>query len=255
MQLAGLLGWYLQFNLTNQLFAETVVREAIGRAIDRKAIVESLLSGKAELSTGIVSSTSWLFDQTLPTLDFDPARSRSLLDQAGWVPGPDGVRAKGGQRLDFKLMDIVRTNDWALAMQPMLMAVGVQFAVEQVEFGTWISRMAQKQYDTTIGGWNNGLFDPRADLQAHFQSGRATDSTGYKNPQVDELFRQASTLTDRNQEKQIYDQIQQLIARDIVHVPLWRPQDLVVTRANLTIPTVKTTPEMYARAPEWTVGA
>jgi peptide/nickel transport system substrate-binding protein len=253
MQLAGLLGWYLQFNLTNPLFADVMVREAIGHAIDRKAIVESLLSGKAELSTGIVSSTSWLFDQTLATLDFDMAKSRALLDQAGWVPGPDGIRAKGGQRLDFKLMDIVRTNDWALAMQPMLMAVGIQFAVEQVEFGTWISRMAQQQYDTTIGGWNNGLFDPRADLQAHFQSGRATDSTSYKNPQIDQLFQQASTLADRTQEKQVYDQIQQLVAKDVVHVPLWRPQDLVVSRMGLTIPAVKTIPELYARAPEWSV--
>jgi peptide/nickel transport system substrate-binding protein len=255
MQLAGLLSWYLQFNLTNPLFADPLVREAIGHAIDRQTILDSLLGGKAELSTGIVSPTSWLYDPTLPTLDYDPSKAAALLDQAGFVQGPDGVRAKGDLRLDFGLMDIVRTNDWALAMQPMLMAVGVKFTIEQVEFGTWISRMAQKQYDSTIGGWNNGLFDPRGDLQAHFQTPRATDSTGYVNPQVDQLFQQASTLTDRDQEQATYAQIQQLAARDVVYIPLWRPRDLYAVRTSLSIPTVMTTPEMYARAAEWSASA
>jgi peptide/nickel transport system substrate-binding protein len=255
MQLAGLLSWYLQFNMTNPMFADVAVREAIGHAIDRQTIIDSLLSGKAELSTGIASPTAWLFDPTLPVLDYNPDKSRSMLDAAGWSAGSDGVRTKGDMRLDFKLMDIVRTNDWALAMQPMLQAIGATFTIEQVEFGTWISRMAQKQYDTTIGGWNNGLFDPRGDLQAHFQTGRATDGTGYSNPQVDQLFKQALTLTDRDQEKQIYSQIQQLVAKDVVYVPLFRPQDLYAVRSGLNIPSVTTTPEMYDRAREWTAGA
>ena len=35
---------------------------------------------------------------------YDPAQAKKLLDEAGWKPGPDGIRVKEGKRLELTLL-------------------------------------------------------------------------------------------------------------------------------------------------------
>jgi peptide/nickel transport system substrate-binding protein len=133
--------------------------------------------------------------------------------------------------------------------------VGINMRVDVVEFGTWIQRLRVGVHEASFGGWFNFIIDPRADLMAHFLSPRPVDASGYKNDRVDRLFKQARTATDRAQEKKIYDEIQEVAARDAVYVYLWRPQDLLVARNTLVIPEVKTLTELYQSASRWEVRA
>ena len=52
---------------------------------------------------------------TLPAHDL--AAAKTVLDQAGWVPGADGVRAKGGQRLSITLLYPTVGNQVSSAME------------------------------------------------------------------------------------------------------------------------------------------
>jgi len=249
--LAGGGGWFLQFDLTNSLFNDRRVRQAISHAIDRKTIIESVFRGKAEANFSIPSPLSWIFNPKTPRFDFDVERAKSLLEEARWKVGPDGIRAKDGRRLDFALNCTARTKDWAVSLQPFLKNVGINMRVDVVEFGTWIQRLRVGVHEASFGGWFNFIIDPRADLMAHFLSPRPVDASGYKNDRVDRLFKQARTATDRAQEKKIYDEIQEVAARDAVYVYLFRPQDLLVARNTLVIPEVKTLTELYQSATRW----
>jgi len=110
----------------------------MSRAIDRKAITDSFFRGKAEPNFSLASPLSWIYDANVPKFDYDVDRAKQLLDEAGWLPGPDGVRQKDGLRLDFKLNLSTRTKGWATAVQPFLKNVGIQYQLDVVEFGTWI---------------------------------------------------------------------------------------------------------------------
>lgn len=254
MELAGLLGWFLQFDLvTTPLFSDPLVRQAMYHAIDREGIIDALFGGRAEERISMASPLSWIFNPNVPRFPFDVDMANALLDEAGWMLGDDGVRAKDGDRLEFTLMTISRTNEWAVALQPFLEAVGIRYEIEQVEFGTWISRMVVGEYEGTIGGWSNGILDPRGDLQTHYRSPRPVDATGYDNEEVNDLFAQASVRTSREEEKPLYDEIQMIAEGTPVYVHLWRPLDLLVAQANLILPEVQTVPELYARVPEWEV--
>jgi ABC-type transport system substrate-binding protein len=173
------------------------------------------------------SPLSWVFNENVPLYEFDVDRANALLDDAGWMLGDDGVRAKDGDRLEFTMMTISRTNEWALAIQPFLEAVGIRFDVEQVEFGTWISRQVPGEYQGTVGGWSNGILDPRADLQVHFRTPRPSDATGYDNEEVNELFAEAEVATSREEEKPIYDEIQLIVEGTPVYVYLGLKQVIV----------------------------
>lgn len=84
---------------------EKAVREAVAYAIDKRAVVENVWQGNAEISQtmippGILGAAASAVKGTTR----DVNRAKQVLDAAGWVPGPDGIRAKGGQRLVLEMV-------------------------------------------------------------------------------------------------------------------------------------------------------
>ena len=84
---------------------EKAVRQAIAFGIDKGAVIKDVWQNNAIVSqtmippvmlgghTGLVKGTA-----------YDPARARRVLDEAGWRPGPDGIRVKGGRRLSLVMV-------------------------------------------------------------------------------------------------------------------------------------------------------
>ena len=254
-QLAGTLGWFFSWDMTNQTFpfAEKDFRIAVSRAVDRDTLVSALFKGFAEPGYSLASPLSWIANANVPKYDYNPAESKRLLDGLGWMAGSDGIRVKNGQRLEYAMMVTATTKDWFLAIQPMLQAVGIGITkVDVVDFPTWISRLVVGKYESTVNGWGNFAIDPRNDLAAHFRSPRVSgDATGYKNDQVDALFAQAAAAVSQEEQKRIYDQIQMLAEGDAVYAYLVRPKVLEVNVKALSLPQAKIQAEIYDGMPKW----
>ena len=72
-------------------------------AIDRQALIEVARRGFATpLCTDHGSAYHPGYEPDASCPEFNPAAANKLLDDNGWVKGPDGVRARGGQRLEFE---------------------------------------------------------------------------------------------------------------------------------------------------------
>lgn len=254
-QLAASSGSYLRLDLTNPLFSDRRVRQAMSHAIDRKAVIDTLLRGLAEPNYSVVSPLSWLYNSNIARFDFDPSRARALLDEAGWKTGSDGTRVKDARRLEFTINCTAGTRDQTLTLLPFLRNIGIAARIDVLELGTFIQRLRVGSYEAAFAGWSNFFFDPRADLWGNFAWPRTVDVSGYRNDRVDRLFKQAHAAVDRDQERKIYDEVQEIVARDAVCAYLWRPHDLVVTRSNLVVPEVKTLIELYASAARWELRA
>jgi peptide/nickel transport system substrate-binding protein len=80
---------YLTFNLRDPALRDRRVRQAIGHAIDRQAIVDHLRRGLGRLATGLLPSQNPMFAADVPQFSYDPARAMALLDDAGYRD-PDG---------------------------------------------------------------------------------------------------------------------------------------------------------------------
>ncbi len=259
-ELAGTTGWFLSWDMTNKTFpfGERDFRIAMSHAVDRATLASALFKGLAEPSYSLASPLSWVANANAPKYAYDPAKSRQLLDGLGWKVGPDGIRVKNGQRLEFATVLTTTTRDWFLAIQPMLQAIGVGTSkVDVVDFGTWVSRLAVGKYEQTMNGWGNFAIDPRADLANHFNSPTKAargDATGYKSEQVDQLFLQAARAATRDEEKRLYDQIQSIADGDCVYGYLFRPKVLNVNAKNVRLPQAKIQAEVYDGMPTWEVG-
>ncbi len=89
----------------HDILGDERVREAVAMGIDRKKLVENVLDGLATTDqTYIPPGALGRFADEVQGFDHDPERARRLLDEAGWRPGPDGVRAKDGRPLRLALV-------------------------------------------------------------------------------------------------------------------------------------------------------
>jgi ABC-type transport system substrate-binding protein len=83
------------------IFGDRAVRRALTMAVDRRAMLKNVFGAYGIPLYGPFPHTISVADTTLPQLPYDTTRARALLDSAGWLPGPDGVRVKDGRRLEF----------------------------------------------------------------------------------------------------------------------------------------------------------
>lgn len=125
---------FMTMNLALPQFVDLRVRQAISLAIDRAGIASGILRHPASAATQLLPPVlaGW-HDPGLPALRTDPAAARALLDDAGWMPGPGGIRAKAGIALAARLLVPANRPEilvMATAVQAQLRAVGMDVTIE-----------------------------------------------------------------------------------------------------------------------------
>lgn len=119
-------------NLDHPPLDDQRVRRAISLGIDRAMLVDAIGGGLPATSLFHPDFT-FAPDDPLP---YDPARAAALLDEAGWVPGDDGVRRRGGEALTLLLRHTTRQPDAvtvAPVLQAQLQALGILIDVRGYE--------------------------------------------------------------------------------------------------------------------------
>ncbi len=86
--------------------ADVRVRQAMNYAVNCEEVAASLMGGMAKCNIDLINSPN--NDPSLKAYAYDPAKAKKLLDEAGWIPGKDGIRVKDGVRL---ALDFDTTNN------------------------------------------------------------------------------------------------------------------------------------------------
>ncbi|MGF6175774.1 TIGR04028 family ABC transporter substrate-binding protein [Ensifer sp. 4252] len=87
------------FRPDNPLVADVRVRKALLHATDAKEIVTTLFSANYPQATSIIASTALGYRDISAKLSFDPEKAKTLLEEAGWTVGANGLRQKDGKEL------------------------------------------------------------------------------------------------------------------------------------------------------------
>jgi peptide/nickel transport system substrate-binding protein len=89
------------FRPENPLVNDLKVRQALTAATNAEEIVATLFSSHYPRATSVIASTAAGYVDLSDKLAFDLERAKSLLDEAGWVVGADGIREKDGVKLEL----------------------------------------------------------------------------------------------------------------------------------------------------------
>jgi peptide/nickel transport system substrate-binding protein len=153
--------------------AEPAVRRAVALALDRHRYVAEVLGGNGEpgrwLSPPAVLGPSAAL---VAPPGHDPAEARAVLDEAGWRPGGDGVRARGGRRLTLTAIAGPAMGEAALRfVQSQLQAVGIEVAVKKASDTVTYREHRDRGYDLDLTAPNQNDANP-----AFLVTGRATEA-------------------------------------------------------------------------------
>ena len=139
--------YFLGLNFDNPAFADLRVRQAVAHCIDREAIVQKLAFGYGVADYGPLPPSDPNYNKEVEKYNqYDVSEAKSLLAQAGWKPGSNGIVHKGGKQLSFSL---VVTNDsfsveLATVIQAMLRNIGLEANIKSYDQATWYTLVGSK---------------------------------------------------------------------------------------------------------------
>ena len=218
-------------------FADVRVRRALLLALDRELYARTILDGLAPVAHGPVQPVSWAYTSEITRYPFDPAKARALLDEAGWTPGPNGIRRRDGRPLAFTLITqagfAVRENI-AQAIERQLRDVGVDVRME-LHDGTAISALwFEGRFDAMLHWWQMPS-DP--ELTTFFAADR-TPPAGrninyFKDDALTRLLYASDRTVDREERTRLLHRIQAIVADAVPELPLYSITKLDAVPASL----------------------
>jgi peptide/nickel transport system substrate-binding protein len=211
------------------ILADTTVRTAVAHAVDRRAVVTQVFPGAAEsyntVSPAALFGTHASLVRGVP---FDPARARTLLEQAGWRPGADGIREKDGRRLTLTMINGYPPIDLRKPMPELLQAqlkdVGIEVRiVETPELATYTERLNNGEGDLFLERIAQNDATPSQAASSFFYS-KATGPYAKwfaAGPDYDRAIEAALAAPDREEAKRLTAQaIHIAVDEQVVVVPL-----------------------------------
>ncbi len=224
---------YVGWNTTHPFLADVRVRRALSLAIDRQAIVDSVLRGFGRLAAGPVLSDMWAFNHDLAPVPFDPERARALLAEAGWrdADGDGVVERADGARLSFELLtnqENDRRRDVTVLIAADLARIGVEAVPRLLEWGALLARQRSGEFAAYVSTWREGT---QVDLWDVWHSSDEPEASfnyvRYHNPEVDRLLDEVDEVSDAADQKPLLDRIQLLVVGDQPYTWLYEADGIV----------------------------
>src|SRR5438876_984681 len=235
------------------LFDNVLTRQAMATALDKPSIVDAATEGRGQVLWGDIVPASWAYDASaVVTYKQDVAKAKSLMTQAGWTVGADGVATRpnpnGGAAQKFVGKIRVRAGKpqrikAAQIISDQLKAIGIQLTPDPTDFKVFYKPIQQGDFDVAIAGFGLTV-DPddyttfsSSQLQPEHKSGN--NWTGYSNPQLDSLIDQeratikATDAETKAARKQIFNQMEKIISGDIVTYMLWADKSAMGWSSNV----------------------
>ncbi|MGD9065155.1 MAG: ABC transporter substrate-binding protein, partial [Desulfobacterales bacterium] len=206
---------HIAFILGEKPFDNLKVREAFNYAVDRQAIVDTVMMGLAKVADAhLYHPSSPGFNPNLKAYNYDPPQAKKLLAEAGY---PDGITVTFGCPNGRYLRDRMVCE----AIVGQMAEAGITVNLEALEWGTFWSRaVTNHEFDMFFLGWISPA-SPYTQLTWWFRTDPKSSKSNYSNPQVDELLIQAQNVLTDEEENQAYSQIQELLWNDLPWISLY----------------------------------
>ena len=236
-------------NVSHPVLGDINLRHALVLATPKKQLVDKLLFGKATVAQSTLS-IGWAAPKDVHQDDYNPTKAKQLLDQAGWVPGSDGIRTKNGVRASLKIttttgdkireeIEQVLIDEW----RQIGVALEVSNIPSSVLFGSWSANSPRKKGNFDVNMYASSAdIDPQQTIAQRFgcdniprseNNGAGFNYYRYCDAQTDQLIQQAGSIVDQDKRKQLYSAIVKRLNDAHISVWLYNRSSIDAYRSNV----------------------
>ncbi|WP_438387420.1 ABC transporter substrate-binding protein [Actinopolyspora saharensis] len=216
---------------------DPVVRKALNLAVNRSAMISSLLGGHGTPAHTPVPESMDTYHEPAARFDFDQQRARRMLDEAGWRTGADGVRHKDGTEARFTVMyfaDDTLRKQFAQAFASDAGKVGFRVELAGVQRSEAAERIGT---DAIVLGGGSPL-DPDIQMYSALHSsmigtGTYKNPAKYRNSRVDSALDAGRRTVETAERARHYKEAQRAYAEDPGLVYLAFIQHSYVVRSGI----------------------
>lgn len=208
--------WWIGMNLLQKPFSSMLVRQALNYAVSKKAIIQDILYKTGVAADQPLAPSQLGYNPNVNAYHYNPSKAKQLLKEAGYPHGFTAtmlVPTSGSGMQDPVSM--------ATEIQGELAKVGVTIKIQQIDWGTYLSKIAEGAQKAHLQMWELSWMDSAVDPSLTLGPLLAASSwppgfnTGYyKNNQVDSLLVQAEAATTTAQRAKLYQKAEFDINRD-----------------------------------------
>jgi len=211
------------------------VREAVAKAVNVPAILQTIMRGNAEAASQLVSPAMRGFSRpNAETIEFDADGARALLAEAGYADGfAFGLKCPNNRYL----------NDEAVcqAVVSMLAQVGITAQLDAMPVQNYWPELRADNFDMYLLGWSPGTFD--AEHPIRFLASTPNEEKrlgswnfgGYSNARVDELLPLIQSEIDDTKRQAMLDTTAAILQDEVAYVPMYVQPLIWGTQANVTL--------------------
>ena len=235
--------------IPHPVLGDVSMRHALVLATPKKRLIDKLLFGKATVAQSTLS-IGWAASKDVRQEDYNPTRAKQLLDQAGWVPGPDGTRVKNGVRASLKIttttgdkireeIEQVLIDEW----RQIGVALEVSNVPSSVLFGSWSANAPRKKGNFDVNMYASSPdIDPQETVAQRFacdniprpqNNGQGFNYYRYCDAQTDQLIQQAGSIVDQDKRRQLYTAISKRVNDAQISVWLYNRSSIDAYRLDV----------------------
>lgn len=190
----------LRFNTKDGITADERVRRAIIMAVDRQAIIDSILQGQGEPIASFQSALSFGNDPEMEPVPYDPEGAKALLEEAGVEPG-------ASIQIDIRGNDAT-FGEVSQAVAAYLSVIGINATIQPYETNVLLNDIIPAgrtgaMFQQSWGGWTLD-FDNTAYLMYHTgERWNPYDS----DPELDAMLEEQRSITDQARREELLQEI------------------------------------------------
>ena len=241
----------LEFNNRKEPLNNKLVRQAIAYAVNRSTLSNVLHGGYTIPSRSPFPATNVFFNDKLQGYAFDVDKANSLLDEAGYARKSDGMR------FELNLIFIAQPFMPDFNTMPAeyvaasLKKIGIKVKLEPLQgFAGWAERSAAWDFDMSIN-WPGDKTDPAIGISRlyvceNIKNQAYTNTSGYCDAKVDEIFAMAAEESDIQKRTSLYAEVQDILLEEMPMLWMFDTPSLFFRHKDLFFPA-------YGTAENWDV--
>lgn len=231
---------HIDFRMDFPIFQDKAVREAIAQCVNRQDLIDKLVrdvepNAKPLSSVMFMPNEDGYEDHYSDTGNGNVEAAKKLLTDAGYTQGGDGIFAKNGQRVSFKLGHkiVERRAQTVRLIQSHCAPAGIEVIGDQTENFNDV-RLKASDFDVALFAWVGTVVKSSAfGNYVSAEAGGSGNYNRYSNKEVDRLYAEANAELDFEKRKQTLNQVDKLMRADLHTLPLFVLSDFAASEAGV----------------------